>query len=261
MNYVRKKSVLPIYFVGAVWLLWSLFLPLYRPLHFVLAALVSAIAYFAGKIIFPDRGYAVNPVAQPQGSPQPAQARQGAPAKKAEPAKTYPPKIQELVDERNRAISEFRRLNDSIADPKVSAQIDRMEATTGKIIDAVVEAPAKLPQIKKFMSYYLPTTMKLLNAYDRMDSTGASGVNIDGTKGKIEDMLDTVCQAFDKQLDSLYGAEALDISTDITVMEQLLAQEGLAGADINSVKPPSPSGSGAASASAAAPDDDIRLHF
>ncbi len=257
MSYVKVKSVLPIYLVGAVWLLWALFFPLYRPIHFVLAALVSAVVYFLGKIIFPDRGYTVNPVGQPQGAPQAAQPQ----PKKAEPAKKYPPEIQEIVDERSRAISEFRRLNDSIADARVSAQIDRMEVTTGKIIDAVVDAPAKLPQIKKFMSYYLPTTMKLLNAYDRMDATGASGENIDGTKGKIEDMLDTVCAAFDKQLDSLYGAEALDVSTDITVMENLLAQEGLAGLNINDARAASPGDTASASGSAAAQSDDIQLHF
>ena len=77
------------------------------------------------------------------------------------------------------------------------------------------------------MNYYLPTTLKLLNAYDRMDSAGVAGANIDGTKGKIEDMLNTVCVAFSKQLDNLYGEEALDISADIAVMEQMLRQEGL----------------------------------
>ena len=102
-----------------------------------------------------------------------------------------------------------------------------MNEVNQKIIDAVVAQPTKLPQIRQFMNYYLPTTLKLLNAYDRMDSTGASGVNIDGTKGKVESMLGTICTAFDKQLDALYGAEALDISTDITVMEQMLAREGI----------------------------------
>ena len=123
----------------------------------------------------------------------------------------------------------MRRLNDSIKDVKISAQISHLEVTTGKIIDAVVEKPAKLPQIRKFMNYYLPTTLKLLNAYDRMDSTGVSGANIDGTKGKIEEMLDTICVAFSRQLDALYGEEALDISADIKVMEQMLQQEGIGG--------------------------------
>ena len=77
-------------------------------------------------------------------------------------------------------------------------------------------------------------TIKLLNAYDRMGSTGVSGTNIDGTKGRIEDILETVCTAFDKQLDSLYGAEALDISTDITVLEQMLAREGIGGTRMQS---------------------------
>ena len=62
-----------------------------------------------------------------------------------------------------------------------------------------------------------------------MGAAGVSGENIDGTMGKIESMMGTVVRAFDKQLDALFGDEALDISTDITVLENLLAQEGLAG--------------------------------
>ncbi len=225
MTQVKKKSVLPIYFVGIVWLLWAIFGSLHRPIHYILAAVVSIVVYIVGKAIFPDRSYSIKEEEKPKTE------------KKAEPAKeeakpAYSPEIQALISERDKAVSEMRRLNDAIKDETISAQIDRLETTTGKIVDAVVAEPTKQPQIRKFMNYYLPTTLKLLNAYDRMDSTGVSGTNIDGTKGKIEDMLETICTAFDKQLDSLYGAEALDISTDITVMEQMLAREGLGGIQI-----------------------------
>lgn len=225
MTYVKRKSVLPIYLVGVVWLLWGLFGSLYRPSHYILAAVVSALVYILARAIFPDRNEPV-----PEDKPKEAQ-----PAKeeaKEEPTPAYSPEIQALIAERDKAVSEMRRLNDSIQDETVSAQIDRLELTTGKIVDAVVTEPSKQPQIRKFMNYYLPTTLKLLNAYDRMDSTGVSGTNIDGTKNRIEDMLETICIAFDKQLDSLYGAEALDISTDITVMEQMLAREGLGGTQL-----------------------------
>ncbi len=225
MAYVKKRSVLPIYFVGLTWLVWAwiLCLPLYRPVHYVMAALLSMAAYFGGKMLFPDRGYEVPESA----APGPAQAAAKPGAEKPKP--TGNPEIDALLDERARAVSEMRRLNDSIKDAAISAQISHLEATTGKIIDAVVEAPSKLPQIRKFMNYYLPTTLKLLNAYDRMDATGASGTNIDGTKGKIGEMLGTICVAFSRQLDALYGEEALDISADITVMEQMLQQEGIGG--------------------------------
>ena len=225
MAYVKKRSVLPIYFVGLTWLVWAwiLCLPLYRPVHYVMAALLSMAAYFGGKMLFPDRGYEVPESA----APGPAQAAAKPGAEKPKP--TGNPEIDALLDERSKAVSEMRRLNDSIKDAAISAQISHLEATTGKIIDAVVEAPSKLPQIRKFMNYYLPTTLKLLNAYDRMDATGASGTNIDGTKGKIGEMLGTICVAFSRQLDALYGEEALDISTDITVMEQMLQQEGIGG--------------------------------
>ena len=135
--------------------------------------------------------------------------------------------------ERDKALGEMRRLNEAIKDEKISAQIDHLEDVTRKIIDLVVAQPKKLSQIRKFMNYYLPTTLKILNAYDRMDSAGISGDNITTTKQKVEDMMDTIVKAYDKQLDALYGEEALDISTDITVMETMLAQEGLAGLNIN----------------------------
>ena len=223
MSYVKKRSVLPVYFVGLTWLLWALLLPLYRPAHYIMAALASAIAYYVGKMIFPDRGYEIQDGAQPQS------AAQAAPKPEEKPKSTGNPETDALLAERERAVSEMRRLNDSIKDPKISDQITHLETTTSKIIGAVVEKPSKLPQIRKFMNYYLPTTLKLLNAYDRMDSAGVSGANIDGTKGKIGDMLDSVCVAFSRQLDALYGEEALDISADIKVMEQMLQQEGIGG--------------------------------
>ena len=97
------------------------------------------------------------------------------------------------------------------------------------VVTHVVEHPEKLPQIRKFMNYYLPTTLKLLNAYDRMDDAGISGENIDSTKAKVEKTMAVLVTAFDRQLDALFGDEALDVATDIKVMETLLAREGLVG--------------------------------
>ena len=79
------------------------------------------------------------------------------------------------------------------------------------------------------MDCYLPTTLKLLNAYDRMGATGVAGENITATMERVEKMMGTIVTAFEKQLDSLYGAEALDISADITVLETMMAREGLTG--------------------------------
>jgi hypothetical protein len=221
MAKVIKKTVAPIYAVGILWLVWGLFFPLYRPFHYVLAILSSIAVYFLGKMIWPDRAYQ---------TPETQQAQPKQEEKKTQAAEsTGDPELDALLAERDKAVSEMHRLNDSIQDPTISQQIDHLESTTKKIIAQVVQNPKKLPQIRKFMSYYLPTTLKLLNAYDRMDTAGISGTNIDGTKDKIEDMMGTIVTAFDKQLDALFGDEALDISTDITVMEQMLNQEGLGG--------------------------------
>lgn len=229
MAFVRKKSVLPIYLVGGTWLVWSLAAPLYRPTHYLMAALTSAAVYYLGKIIFPNRGYEVDQPEQEKAQTQQAQSAQAAEA--------VSPEVQQLLAERDRALSEMRRLNDAIQDPQISQQIDRLEHTTQQIMDAVAKNPDKLPQIRRFLNYYLPTTLKLLNAYDRMDATGVEGANIDGTKGRIEDIMSTICTAFDRQLDALYGQEAMDISTDIDVLEQMLAREGLGPMNLSADDP------------------------
>ena len=225
MAFVRKKSVLPIYLVGGTWLVWSAVAPLYRPTHFIMAGLTSAAIYYLGKLIFPDKGFELPDQEEPPHETQ----------TKAEPTPKEPehPELRALFQERDRALSEIRRLNDSIQDEPLSQQMDRLEHTTGKILDAVMKDPDKLPQIRQFLNYYLPTTLKLLNAYDRMDAAGVEGANIDGTKGRIEDIMETICTAFDRQLDALYGQEALDISTDIDVLEQMLAREGLGSMNLS----------------------------
>ena len=233
MNIHKKVSVAPIYLFGLTWLVYAALFPLYAPVHYLLCAGASVVVFIIGKAIFPDRVYQT--VEDKERSAQEkAQAEEQKKAKEEPSSKD--PQVAALQKERDRAISEMRRLNDAILDEKISAQIDHLEEVTGKILDQVIQQPKKQPQIRRFLDYYLPTTLKLLNAYDRMDSVGVSGSNIDATKKKVEKMLDTVCRAFDKQLDALFGEEALDISTDITVMENLLAQEGLTGMNINENK-------------------------
>ena len=219
MNTKTVKSAVPVLLIGATWLIWALAFPLYRPLHFAGAAVVSALVYgLSRSFVWRDRTVVVpdTPVEEKKEEVK-------------EPQTEEEKALAELRTERDKAVSEMRRLNDAIADPAISAQIDHLEEVTGKIIDHVIANPAKQPQISRFLDYFLPTTIKLLNAYDRMDSAGVSGSNIDATKTKVEQMLNTLCAAFDKQLDALFSDEALDISTDITVMENLLAQEGLSG--------------------------------
>ena len=105
---------------------------------------------------------------------------------------------------------------------------DIMEVSD-KIIEDAIDDPSDVPQIKKFLDYYLPTTIKLLNAYDRMGAQGIEGEHITGTMKSINEMLDTAIEAYHKLLDSLFANQALDVETDIEVMNTLLKREGLSG--------------------------------
>lgn len=152
------------------------------------------------------------------------------PAVKAAPIKkSYGPEIDPIIQEGNRALSEMGRLYMSIKDPEVRQKINEIMRITDKITQDAISDPSDIPQIRKFMNYYLPTTIKLLNAYDRMSAAGVEGENIDKSMKNINDMLDAAIEAYKKRLDSLFENQALDIETDIEVMNTMLAREGLAG--------------------------------
>lgn len=152
------------------------------------------------------------------------------PAAKAEaPKKSYGPDIDPIIQEGNRALSEMGRLYMSIKDTEVRQKINEIMRITDKITQDAIADPTDIPQIRKFMNYYLPTTIKLLNAYDRMSAQGIEGENLDKSMKNINDMLDAAIVAYKKRLDSLFENQALDIETDIEVMNTMLAREGLSG--------------------------------
>lgn len=213
-----RKSAAPFYAVAVIWLAYALLFPLYRVSHFLIVGVISAVAFLL-----------LTALCAKTGVPE---------AEKTEKAQEKPKEestgnadLDKMLKDGRLAIAEMKRLDESIEDEAVSADIVRLQQVSEKIFDRVKEEPAKLPQIRRFMDYYLPTTLKLLNAYDRASSAGISGENVDATKAKVSGMMKTIVTAFEKQLDALYGTEALDISTDITVLDNMMAREGLTGGD------------------------------
>lgn len=213
VNRRKRKSVSPIYSFAVTWLILSLILPLYRlwALLLVIAASVC-VSYLFGKRVGKK------------------QAQEPVPAQEAAHEETgHSPEVEAVLQEGNRALSEMGRLYSSIKDAEVRAKINELMRITDKITQDAVDDPSDIPQIKKFLNYYLPTTIKLLNAYDRMSSQGIEGDNLNKSMKSINEMLDEAIVAFRKRLDSLFADQALDIETDIAVMNQMLEREGLSG--------------------------------
>lgn len=160
---------------------------------------------------------------------QKAEPVQTAKAEEKEPESPYSPEVQAIIKEGRVALKEMGRLYGSIQNPEIRSKINELMSVSDKIIRDAIDDPSDVPQIRKFLDYYLPTTIKLLNAYDRMSSQEVSGENITGSMERIEDMLDTTIEAYKKQLDALFANQAADIQMDIEVMNGMLAREGLGG--------------------------------
>ena len=161
----------------------------------------------SGRLILSDEGIADAPA-----SPEP------------EPQEEPSPAVEETADA---VLAEIRAVNDAIADPVMSEKIDRIGEITGKIFAYQQKNPGKDGQLRSFLSYYLPTTLRILKAYAQMEAQGIEGENISAAKGRIEGMMDKVVEGFEKQLDRLFENDAMDITTDVEVLERMLEKDGL----------------------------------
>ena len=150
--------------------------------------------------------------------------------------KNTPPEVQEVLDKGNEFLDKIHRSNDAIPGEEISAKISRMELIVEKIFERAQKHPEIIPDLKKLMNYYLPMTVKLLDAYEEMDQQPVQGENIQASKKEIENTLDTLNQAFEKLLDSVFQDTAWDVSSDISVLHTLLAQEGLTDDDFAKMK-------------------------
>ena len=156
----------------------------------------AASAYFA----------AANAARQPQEAPAPAEGYDG-------------------------ILHQIRDLNDRIADEALSAKIDRLEQVSGSIFKAIEDDEDKRAAAGKFLNYYLPTTLKLLENYASFEEAGVSGENLSQAKAKIEKTMDSIVAGFEHQLDELYRSDAMDIDSDIRVMETMLRRDTASVAD------------------------------
>ena len=150
--------------------------------------------------------------------------------------------VKETLEQGKKYLAQISRLNDRIPGVEVSNKIFKIEDITGRILSRVEEHPSSVDDIKQLMKYYLPMTIKLLTAYAEMDEQPVKVENIDKSKKEIENVLDSLNDAFSKLLDDLYKDTAWDISSDVSVLNAMLKREGLKGSDFNVSQPENKSG-------------------
>lgn len=155
-------------------------------------------------------------------APAPKKEQSASQPKAKEPRKTG----VESVDFEAK-LREIRQLNDDIDNELVSERIDRIGTLTASIFRVVQEKPERAEEVRKFMNYYLPTTLKLLKSYSLMEKQSYQGENIVASRKKIEDVLETLVRAFEQQQDKLFQSDALDVETDISVLETMMSMDGL----------------------------------
>lgn len=211
---MRKKGkgqalVVALIAAAAAIVLYSLIFKLFRWQHYLIAA---AVALLVGRVAFI--------MAQGLDTTKEAPAQQPIP-------KTGDSAVDSLVEKGQEMLAQIRRENDLIPDARLSERMAQLDDVADRIFRTVAEKPQKAPQIRRFMDYYLPTTLKMLAGYRKMDERQLSGGEAEKTRAQIQEAMDMVVGAFEKQLNTLYQDDMMDISTDIDVLETLLRQDGL----------------------------------
>lgn len=135
------------------------------------------------------------------------------------------------IDMGQNYIKQIQSVNEAIPKEEISRKLYRLENIVTQILEYVEKNPKKLPEVKKFTNHYLPITLKLVNSYKELNDQPVHGGNIKSAKNEIEKSIDIINIAFEKLLDDLFEEIALDISTDISVLQTLFTQEGLTKKD------------------------------
>ena len=203
---IKKKSIIPVYGLAAVWVFYCLVFPVYKTWHFIVLACVGVLTYTVLAKLFPGKSEFIE-------APK-------------EPVQTGDEKLDALLAEGETALGEMRRLREKIANGTVYLKTDELIDITDKIFKKLLVEPNTYDQIKRFADFFLPTSIKLLSTYDRFDQSGVQGENITGTLERINAALDMTINSYKKFFDSLFEHQALDIETDISVLETMLKRDG-----------------------------------
>ena len=198
------RSALPIYLAAAVWLIFGLIHPIYKLGPLLICAVLSAAAYVVRLKLFPGRQE------EYEAAPNSGDAE-----------------VNRQITEGREEMRRLREANVALTDPGITERLDRMEHAAGKIFEALERNPRQALEVRKFMNYYLPVSVKLLDQYRTLDATGLDTEHIAKSKAAVENSLDMIAGAFEKQVDNLYRNTHLDITTDIQVLENMMAAEGL----------------------------------
>ncbi len=207
MKTVRKASAGPVYVVAAVWLIYTVVFGMDSLGKALVCAALSIAGYLLAKSKFPGKTVQVE---VPEKKPDTGDAA-----------------LDEVILQGREAVRKIRTLNGQIPDAGVTKTLQEIEDVTGKIFRQLEADKSQVKQCRQFLNYYLPTTIKLLEQYVKLQDQGHRAGNIDEAMDKIETMLRKIRIAFQKQLDRLFASDVVDITADIAVMEQMMASQGL----------------------------------
>lgn len=201
---VRRKSVLPWYFAGLIWLIGAAVLPIYKLWALAVTAVVSVGIFLVAKKVCPDTV-----------------------TRKEVPFMTGKEDVDEMLRVIDAKKRELHDLNIRIEDAPLSAAMDRMEKACDGIMNEVEQNPDKATQIRRFANYYLQDAVKVLNLYAELEEKGVNGENAASVRDEVAKNAQTIATAFENQLDSLFAMDAMDISTDLEVLKGMLKGQGL----------------------------------
>ena len=200
----RKPSVLPYYAAALAFVVLCAVLPVYR-LWALLAALGAAVLAFAGaKKICPPRVVETEV-----------------------PFHTGVDDVDAMLTEMQQQLDTLHALNEALPDPQLSAAMTRMEKAGRSIVETVEATPAKAKQVRRFANYYLPDAVNVLQKYAKLEKQGVRGENAASIRAEVEHNAASIATAFENQLDALYAAESMDLSADLTVLQNMLKGQGL----------------------------------
>jgi hypothetical protein len=222
----ETKSAMPILSFGIAFALLSMVTRLNNMTKLVLIVALSFVVYQIVKSKFPPKKVEIVMEEEPE------PVIEAVPDRKESGKKVKNPELKNMNERIDLYFIEIKLLNDSIDDEFISGELLEIEKTLKKIQAQINDESKpnlskKIEQLNDFFDYYMPTTIKILNSYRKIESQNLTGENATETKKRVEESLPFIKKAFAKELDNMFSEEMIDITTDIDVLESMLSKDGL----------------------------------
>ncbi|MDO5021796.1 MAG: 5-bromo-4-chloroindolyl phosphate hydrolysis family protein [Eubacteriales bacterium] len=134
--------------------------------------------------------------------------------------------MHRMMVEANEDMQAIYNCSQTLNSIEIKQKAENLHELGSRILAFLNNNPDRIPQARRFFTYYLDTGANILKKYRKIEIGSPTGEQIDRLSKETSRAMDILYEAFTKQFGRLVQNEVLDVEADIKTLEETLHLEG-----------------------------------